>query len=295
MTGTPIVSIVVPTYNQAALLNDALASIVAQTRGDWEVEVVDNNSRDDTQAVIAAFADPRIRVSTIDNRGIIAASRNQAIRHARGEWIAFLDSDDTWMAEKLALSLTAADANTDLVCHREHTVRDGQILRTSSRPDDSWPTYRNLLVKGNCFSPSAVMVRRNRLIDVGGFSEAPEIATCEDYDLWLKLAAQGARVKFIEPVLSTYRLHEANASASVERHMRAGLAVIDRHFAELKPRRAFDRLHHARRRAETIYGAGRAHFAAGDRARARACYLTAIAAYPALARPYAAMLMALVG
>lgn len=291
MSEKPIISIVLPTFNQALLLREALDSIVAQTTDAWEALIIDNQSTDDTRAVVEAFSEPRFRYSEIDNQGIIAASRNQAIQQARGDWVAFLDSDDIWMPEKLAECLGAVDSEVDLICHREHTVRDGHVLRTSSSPVDSWPSHRNLWVHGNCFSPSSVMVRRQLLQCVGGFSERSEFVTCEDYDLWLRLVEYGMRVKFIDPILSQYRLHDSNASTAIERHMKANMAVIDDHFERLSPRKRCDYLTLIRRRAEALYGGGRSYAAAGQMREARALYLRAVCKFPLSARPYAAWLL----
>ena len=94
-------SVVIPTYNRALMLRHALESVLAQTFGGFEVLVVDNHSDDDTLDVVASFNDPRIRVLGVHNHGVIAVSRNLGIRESRGEWIAFLDSDDTWRSDKL--------------------------------------------------------------------------------------------------------------------------------------------------------------------------------------------------
>ena len=113
----PRVSVVIPTYNHAAFIGTALSSVLAQSNADWEALVVNNFSTDDTVAIVAGFADPRIRRIDFANRGIIGASRNVGIREARGEFVAFLDSDDQWLPDKLARTLECMDRGVDLVCH----------------------------------------------------------------------------------------------------------------------------------------------------------------------------------
>ena len=98
---TPLVSVVIPTYNHARYLRRALQSVIDQTYTNWEVIVIDNYSKDSTDGVMASFTDPRIVYLKIHNNGVIAASRNVGIRKAKGDWIAFLDSDDFWTADKL--------------------------------------------------------------------------------------------------------------------------------------------------------------------------------------------------
>ena len=103
------VSVVVPTYNHARFIGDALRSVVAQTFGDWEAVVVNNFSTDDTVDVVRGIGDPRIRLVDFANHGIIAAGRNEGIRLATGDYVAFLDSDDAWHPGKLERCTTVAD------------------------------------------------------------------------------------------------------------------------------------------------------------------------------------------
>ena len=102
---SPFVSIVIPTYNHANFLGKALESVITQTFTNWEAIVVDNQSTDHTSQVISKFNDHRIKYIKISNYGIIAKSRNHGINVAKGEWIAFLDSDDFWPKEKLNLQI----------------------------------------------------------------------------------------------------------------------------------------------------------------------------------------------
>src|SRR3989338_2810117 len=97
----PIVSIVIPTYNRACDLERALKSVLAQTYSNWEALVVDNHSSDNTDDVVKSLNDSRLKLFKIHNDGVIAASRNAGVKHATGEYIAFLDSDDWWMPQKL--------------------------------------------------------------------------------------------------------------------------------------------------------------------------------------------------
>ena len=101
----PLVSVVMPTYNHAAFIGEAIASVRAQTFPDWELIIVNNHSTDNTADIIASFHDPRIQHVLFRNHGIIAASRNEGFRRARGEFIALLDSDDIWAPDKLRRQL----------------------------------------------------------------------------------------------------------------------------------------------------------------------------------------------
>ena len=100
----PLVSIIIPTYNRAEDLKRALQSVFDQTFADWEILIVDNHSIDNTDDVVKLFDDPRIRLFKIHNDGVVAASRNLGLKHAVGEYVAFLDSDDWWLPKSLKKS-----------------------------------------------------------------------------------------------------------------------------------------------------------------------------------------------
>lgn len=144
-----MISVIIPTCNRAATLPRAIASVQAQTNPDWELLVVDDASRDETPALLAALSDPRIRVLTLPRQGGACAARNLGIAEARGEYIALLDSDDAWLPGKLAaqkktLETTGADL-TFCRFHRRQT--DGTLLTDfppSSRPS-GWITPSDLL------------------------------------------------------------------------------------------------------------------------------------------------------
>lgn len=256
MSPEPLISVVIPTYNHARLLRQALESVCRQTFMDWEVIVVNNYSDDDTEAVATSFSDPRISLVNFRNHGVIAASRNLGIRLARGKYVSFLDSDDSWHPEKLERVKRMLDLGTDIACHGETWVRNGVEFRRVRYGPAARSDYRSLLFERNCISTSAAAVRRDCLEKVGGFSEEPAFAMVEDYDLWLKLARAGCRFEFIDEMLGVFNLHDANSSRAVYRQMRAELAVLDKHFSQLDHWTPGDRLRRLRRigRVYLAYG-----------------------------------------
>lgn len=226
----PFFSVVIPTYNCADFLRRALDSVLQQTCQDFEVIVVDNSSTDHTRQLLADYNSEKIKVVIISNNGIIAASRNLGIRNACGQWVAFLDSDDVWQQEKLSLVQAAIKATSEivLVCHYEQLVEagiPGRILRYGPEVPQM---YERLLFGGNALSTSAVVVRRDVLERTGGFSEAPQFVTVEDYEYWLRLAKEG-RFLFLSDVLGEYHVHGSNESAKIERHVKALIAVVTHH------------------------------------------------------------------
>lgn len=227
---TPSVSVVIPAYNHAHFLRRALRSVVAQTHASWEALVVDNYSGDDTDAVVAEFADPRIRLLKIHNHGVIAASRNLGIRESKGEWVAFLDADDCWYPKKLDAVLGFREHH-DVVVHDEYRVDLNSSTRVASRYGPySENFYRDLLIGGNRLSTSATIVRRSFLVEHRlGFSEQREHITVEDYGLWLDLARLNARFRFIPDILGEYVIHETNASGRLALHLRNGETLLRDH------------------------------------------------------------------
>jgi glycosyltransferase involved in cell wall biosynthesis len=182
------VSVIIPTYNRAWCLKEAVDSVMAQSYRDVEVILVDDGSTDGTAAMVAAWDVP-LRFLSQQNRGVSAA-RNLGLRSARGNLVAFLDSDDLWLPDKLARQVAFFDAHPEaLICQTGETwIRRGVRVN---------PRHRHRKPSGRIFeaslalclvSPSAVMMRRGLLEEVGGFDES--LPACEDYDLWLRVSAR---------------------------------------------------------------------------------------------------------
>ena len=190
-TGTPLVSVVIPTYNHARYLARALQSVLDQTYTNWEAIVIDNHSTDKTDEVMTSFTDPRITYLKIHNNGIIAVSRNVGIRAAKGEWIAFLDSDDWWSGNKLQVCFDSINDKVDLVYHDLEIVTDKR-QPFSRKISKSWqvrtPVLIDLLLKGNAIVNSSVVVRWSLLEQIGGINESVEMIAAEDYNTWLRIA-----------------------------------------------------------------------------------------------------------
>jgi glycosyltransferase involved in cell wall biosynthesis len=191
MDATSLISVVIPTYNRASDLKRALKSVQAQTFINWEVLIIDNHSDDNTDQMVCEFNDPRIKLFKIYNNGVIAASRNEGIRKASGEYIAFLDSDDWWKPEKLRLSFDALNAGADIVYHDLFLANKSDQLffwKKVVTRDLKPPIFVNLLNNGNCINNSSVVVRKNILSSIGGLSEDYGLIAIEDYDCWLRIA-----------------------------------------------------------------------------------------------------------
>lgn len=182
----PIVSVIIPVYNRPGFVKQAIDSVLAQTYGGHEIIIVDDGSTDQTSTVLAGYGH---RVKTIfqPNQGVSAA-RNTGIRTSTGDLIAFLDADDYWLPEKLAQQVAFFKDHPEAwICQTEEIwIRNGRRVNPKKRHkkpsgDIFEPSLSLCLV-----SPSAVMLRRPLLREVGLFDES--LPACEDYDLWLRIA-----------------------------------------------------------------------------------------------------------
>jgi glycosyltransferase involved in cell wall biosynthesis len=185
------VSVIIPTYNRARKVARAIASVLYQTFPDYEIIVVDDGSRDDTARSLHLLHPHLVHLTHKENRGVSAA-RNTGIRASSAPLIAFLDSDDYWLPEKLAVQAAFFKANPKAVaCQtQERWIRRGRPVN---------PGKKHLKPSGHIFepslklclvSPSAAMVRRSLLDEVGFFDET--LPVCEDYDLWLRISCRHA-------------------------------------------------------------------------------------------------------
>jgi glycosyltransferase involved in cell wall biosynthesis len=292
VTEPPLVSVVIPTYNHARFLRQALESVRAQTYPQWEAIVVNNHSEDDTVDVVNAFSDSRIRLINFHNQGIIASSRNEGIRQAAGIYVAFLDSDDIWYPEKLVCCVKRLESGCDLVCHGEVWAKENGLTREMSYGPTSRAQYRPLLYRGNCISTSATVVRKSLLDRLGGFAETPDFVTAEDYDLWLRIARVTRHLCFIPEMLGEFRIHGGNASKAILRNLGAELAVIESHFSRETEASVWTRFSRHTRYALAFYGAGRGFQAIGQYREALTQFWKAFKISPFIARLYAAALKA---
>ncbi len=213
----PLFSVIIPTYNRAGLIGRCLKSVISQTYGNWEAIVVDNYSEDNTEEVVKSFNDERIIYVKNHNYGVIAVSRNKALDMAKGEWIAFLDSDDAWMPNKLESVLPYLN-DYDLVYHGyRQNIPKTRLLQRRNRffYEIKEPTVSYVLKRGDPINPSCTCVRRDT-ISATRFSEDKELIAVEDYDFFLQLIAKGIRIKYLKQVLTLYDMggcsHDAEAS-----------------------------------------------------------------------------------
>ena len=211
----PLISVVIPTYNHARYLGRALQSVLNQTYVNWEVIVIDNHSSDNTDDVMLKFADIRITYLKVRNNGIIAASRNAGINAAKGEWIAFLDSDDWWDIEKLAYCCARINNKVDFIYHDlKYISNGGRVFRRKSTRSRQvkHPVLNDLLLSGNIIATSSVMVRAKIINKINGMCESSTMVAAEDYNTWLRISELTNNFLYLPRILGSYLLHDLNSS-----------------------------------------------------------------------------------
>jgi teichuronic acid biosynthesis glycosyltransferase TuaG len=225
----PMVSVVIPAYNAAPWIAETLRSVLSQTFQDFEIIVVDDGSTDDTAALVAKFKG--VRLIRINHAGVSTA-RNIAIQSASGEYIAFLDADDLWLPRKLELQIELLEKERLAWAYGDAIAFDDQSRRTLFRFSSVRQQYSGkvlqLLLLGD-FIPSPTPVVKHRVFEqVGYFNESPIIQAVEDWDMWLRIAAEYP-IGRVNGVLAKYRVHQASTvqSKCAEDLFKSNLYVID--------------------------------------------------------------------
>jgi glycosyltransferase involved in cell wall biosynthesis len=229
-----LVSVVIPTYNRAHLVGRALESLFAQTHSDWEAIIVDDGSRDDTVGVVEKIAarDERIRLFKHAKNSGAQAARNTGIRSARGPWVAFLDVDDWYLPESIALRMRAAERSAVPVVHSE-----GLLLRSTGGVPQPWgakplagDVYRELLSASAMLFPT-LLVRRDTLAAIGGLDEG--LSAFQEWDLSIRLA-RVARFAFVaEPTFVYDFTHGDSISKNPGRSGRGYERIVRTHLAAM--------------------------------------------------------------
>ena len=182
------VTTIIPTFNRAELLAQALESVLQQSVTPDEIIVVDDGSTDDTPEVLRLYKD-RVRIIRQENRGVSAA-RNRGIQNARHEWLAFLDSDDLWLPRKLETQIKALQEQGEYkVCYTNEEWRKNNVWKNPGKKHQKYSGWIYEKCLPLCIiSPSSVILHKSVFETVGLFDE--NLPACEDYDLWLRVASR---------------------------------------------------------------------------------------------------------
>lgn len=222
------VSIVIPVYNRLDLLTITIDSILAQTYQDWLLTVVDDGSQNDVSALLGRYDDSRINLIRQKNQGN-ASARNTGIARSHGEFIACIDSDDVWHPDFLRLCLEhlIGNQNIDVVYTQVQPIDEiGKLLPNII---DSTPHRGNLLeplLLGFPLLPSATMVRRSCFERWGSYSEG-----FDDWEMWLRWAANGCEFDCIEKPLVYYRIHSQNLNQDFDQRLELHFSMLDKFYS----------------------------------------------------------------
>ena len=205
-----MISVIVPTYNRAQQLPRALDSILCQSCSPKEIIVVDDGSTDETSALMTSEY-PEIVFIQQQNAGVSSA-RNVGIKRASGDWIAFLDSDDEWLPEKLEIQMKALYENPEIkICHtNEIWIRNGKRVNPKKKHEKFGGWIFQKCLPLCCISPSSVIIHKSFFKEIGLFDYS--LPVCEDYDLWLRITARNPVLYIEEPFLIKYGGHEDQLS-----------------------------------------------------------------------------------
>lgn len=221
------VSVVIPTYNRLEMLEKALDSVFAQTYSSLEVIVVDDGSTDGTDAMMAQYSRP-VTYIKMEHAGSPAKARNVAIGLATGEYIAFLDSDDIWLPEKLEVQIREFDRpDVALVCSNAF-LRSGDVRRLYFTNGVSGELSVFELLMDNRVITSTAVVRRSEIERVGLFRESDPLLGIEEYELWLRIA-KVAKLKYLDLPTVIYLDHPQSIGNYIRQYNYSrGLFLIGR-------------------------------------------------------------------
>lgn len=278
MNNRPVVSIIIPAYHAAPYIGEALASISAQTFSDFETIVI-NDGSPDTEDLERVLEPERERIIYLKQQnGGPGSARNTGILEARGEYIAFLDSDDLWLPNYLAEQMRALQENPtlDMIYTDALLVGDSPLAgRTfmEVEPSRGEVTFESLLRWDCVVITSCVVARRQSLIDAGLFN--PTLYYSEDFDLWLRLLQEGNRVSYQTEVLAHHRVHATSLCANETRQLEGEITVYEKWLNEpslSSEMKDVLRAHIEHRRADLALVQGKQKLQAGQYRQAREAF-----------------------
>lgn len=212
-----LVSIITPSYNTAKYIGETIRSVLDQTYQNWELIIVDDCSKDDTDAVVSSFSDERIRYLKNEKNSGAAVSRNYALREAKGRWIAFLDSDDLWLPEKLEKQVAFMEDGGYAFSYTGYKVVNEQSISTGQRVTGPRHINRIGMYLYNWLGCLTVMYDAEKV----GLVQIPDLKKANDYAIWLQVIRK-ADCHYLGEDLSRYRKRSGSLSHdSLKKQIRA--------------------------------------------------------------------------
>lgn len=238
----PLVSVVMPIYGVERFVADAIDSVLAQSFTDFEFLIVDDVSPDKSREICESYSDERIRIITHESNRGLAGARNTGIRQAKGKYVALLDSDDKWTADKLLKHVAHLDENPDVGVSFSRSVfmnEDGELMNTYQMPKLSGITPEYLLCRNPIGNGSAPVIRRDVFNDIAyqaSLYEGVEVfyfddlfRQSEDIECWIRIASlTDWKIEGLTEALTVYRLNSGSLSANIPKQLATWEAVIDK-------------------------------------------------------------------
>lgn len=241
------VSVIIPTFNREGFLKTAIESVLKQDYDNFEIIITDDNSQDNTKAVVKEFRDKRIRyIRHEQNRGVSAA-RNSAIKASKGEYIAFLDDDDEWLSQKLKIQIDKIVKSSKKICG---VYSNFFVLKNSGKKQaiinpritKKRGNLFNQFALGNPIQTSTVLIRRECIEQVGLFDES--ISYMEDRDMWIRLSTKWDFEFIDEPLIKVHLHKKEKLSESLEGQTAGREKMLERYNYLLnKDRKTLSKLH----------------------------------------------------
>lgn len=285
----PQVAVITPVRNLAGYVGDTIASVLRQSLHELELIVVDDGSTDDTAAVAAGFADPRLRIIAGEGTGVSAA-RNLGLAACRAPLVLFLDGDDVLLPDtlrRMAAAMTAAPDRVACFAHHVKIGEDGRPLSSADPASIKWlpeeDTLRHLLCRNFIVNGGTICVRTEAARRIGGYDRG--LAFAEDWEFWCRLAALGDFLPLPDLVALHYRVRVRGANTALAGSpLRPNLSAVDAIFASPALRQRFDEreLRRLRRAAESSvhWAAARNELGFGQLARFLAYLVVGACRYP---------------
>lgn len=224
---SPVLSIIIPTYNRIKTLPQAIDSVLAQTFTDFELLICDDGSTDDTAELVAGIDDPRVRWLPGTRGGNPAIPRNRGLRESRGMWVALLDSDDEWMPDKLQKQLAVLTSSGLWAVSSNAFAYSvpGKTPELMSQWSKNYFSFCDMM-RRNLVVTSTVMFNRSLLDKIGGFSEGNELKVGEDYALWLRIASFTDFAYIEEPLVNYLDMPSQSVRGQVRHQTFAALQNV---------------------------------------------------------------------
>ena len=223
------ISVIIPAYNAEKTIQETVESVLNQTFTNFELIIINSDSTDKTLSIISQIKDERIKVFSYPKANV-AVNRNRGFKHATGDYITFLDADDLWTTDKLAVQYTALQANPQAGVAYSWTNcidENSKFLRKTSHVNWSGDVYSKFLLDDFIGNGSNVMIRKNLFLEVDGFDEL--LTNAQDTDMWLKLSAITDFI-CVPKAQILYRIQQISMSSNVLGLEKSNLEVIQRAF-----------------------------------------------------------------